>query len=234
MLTVDFKKLDLKPGSRVLDAGCGTGRHLCEAFRARGVDVIGIDVKWEDLAKAKGMLHLMKNSESGAWMIALADVTKLPFKDASFDAVICSEVLEHIPDGVATVEELLRVIKPGKDLVVSVPSYLPERICWALSKNYRKEPGGHIRIYKKRTLQDLLEKAGARCWKISYKHALHSPYWWLKCVVGHNNDGSRLVRIYKRFLEWDIVNHPPFVRLIDEFLNPLIAKSVVLYLRKGW
>ena len=41
MLTVDFSTIPLKPGMRVLDAGCGSGRHLCEAFRTPGVDVAG-------------------------------------------------------------------------------------------------------------------------------------------------------------------------------------------------
>lgn len=236
MLTVDFKKLDIKPGFRILDAGCGTGRHICEAYRFKNVDVIGIDLNIEYLRKAITMLLHMNLEDpvgSGLCILPIADLIRLPFKDEVFDLVICSEVLEHIPDNVAAIKELIRVLKPGSNLVVSVPRFLPERICWAVSENYHQEPGGHIRIYKKKELKKMLEDAGARCWAVRYKHSLHAPYWWLKCFVGHKNEESRAVNLYKRFLEWDIIEHPSLTRYLDKLLNPFIAKSVVFYLKKG-
>jgi SAM-dependent methyltransferase len=236
MLTVDFQKLHLKPGNRVLDAGCGTGRHVCEAFRAGGVEVVGIDLKWEDLCKTATTLYLMREAEGGGQgrcLISRADVTTLPFCDGVFDAVICSEVLEHIADNRAAIGELVRVLKPGGNLVVSVPRFLPERICWALSEAYHHEPGGHIRIYKKKELQTLLEAAGMTCRGIRYKHGLHAPYWWLKCLVGHKKETSRPVNLYKKFLEWDIIKRPKLTRMLDRILNPVIAKSIVFYLKKG-
>ena len=72
-------------------------------------------------------------------------------------------MLEHIPDHNTAVKEIIRVLKPGKSLVVSVPRYLPERICWALSEAYHNEKGGHIRIYRKNELIGLLEAQGHRC-----------------------------------------------------------------------
>ncbi len=234
MLTVDFQQLRLKPGDRVLDAGCGAGRHVCEAFRIKGVDVVGIDLNWEDLCKTATTLYLMHMQDGGQerCLISRADVARLPFKDGAFDAVICSEVLEHIQDNRKAVRELIRVLKPGGELVISVPRYLPERICWALSEAYHNEPGGHIRIYKRRELQALLEVAGVTCRAIRYKHGLHAPYWWLKCLVGHKNEHSRPVNLYKKFLEWDIIKRPPLTRILDRILNPLIAKSIVFYFKK--
>ena len=126
-----------------------------------------------------------------------------------------------------------RILKPGGDLVVSVPRYLPERICWLLSRPYHEEPGGHIRIYKQKELRRLLEDAGASLRSVRYRHALHVPYWWLKCLVGHKNDRFPLVKLYRRFLEWDIMNHPPVIRTLEHLLDPLLAKSVVFYLKKG-
>jgi len=235
MLTVDFRKLCLKPGDRLLDAGCGAGRHVCEAFRSAGVEVVGIDLNWEDLCKTATTLYLMDLEQGGGvqrCLITRADVTCLPFRNGAFDAVICSEVLEHIPDNIQAVHELVRVLKPGGGLAVSVPRYLPERICWVLSKAYHHEPGGHIRIYKRRELRSLLEASGATCREITYKHGLHAPYWWLKCLVGHKNEYSRLVNLYKKFLEWDIVCRPLLTRVLDRLLNPFIGKSIVFYLRK--
>mgnify|MGYP000978953857 CR=1 FL=1 len=233
MLTVDFNRLGLEPGMKVLDAGCGSGRHVCEAFRIRGVEVVGLDVQWDDLCRTKGYLSLMARESGGPWLVLKGDVARLPFADGVFDVVICSEVLEHVPDSIQAIREIVRSLRPGGDLVVSVPRYLPERICWLLSRPYHEEPGGHIRIFKKRELLRLLEEAGTRCRSIRYKHALHAPYWWLKCLVGHKNEGSPLVKIYRKFLEWDIITHPPLIRVLEKLLDPLMAKSIVYYMKKG-
>jgi SAM-dependent methyltransferase len=236
VFTIDLKNLDLKPGYRVLDAGCGGGRHLSEAFRYRGVSVVGIDYSRTDSTKARNTLRLMEHEGEdgdGAWEVFVGDVTSLPFKNESFDLVICSEVLEHIPDHKKAVQEIIRVLKPGKILAVSVPRHFPESICWMLSEAYHNEPGGHIRIYKKKEIIDLLESSGVKCISTGWAHALHSPYWWLKCLVGHKNDDFWLVKLYHRFLVWDIMKKPKLTRIMEKLLNPLIAKSVVLYLEKG-
>ncbi len=234
MLTVDFREVSLKAGIRVLDAGCGGGRHLCEAFRISGVDCVGVDLKWDDLCKTKGFLSLMDREKVGGWTVALADVTRLPFSDSCFDLVICSEVLEHVTDNKMAIAELLRVLKPSGDLIVTVPRFLPEWICWTLSKAYHCEPGGHIRIYTKGALLNLLKEAGAVCRRIRYRHGLHAPYWWLRCLVGHKNESFPLVRAYRKFLEWDIIHHSLLAALLDRMLNPLIGKSIIFYLKKGY
>jgi ubiquinone/menaquinone biosynthesis C-methylase UbiE len=233
MLTADFSRLALKPGALFLDAGCGTGRHACEAYRRPGVGVVGVDMNMEDLRRAAYTLFTMENEAAGFWAVSKADVTRLPFEDGTFDVVLCSEVLEHIPDNRKAVSELVRVLKPGGDCVVTVPRYFPERVCWALSREYHNEPGGHIRIYRTRQLLSLLENAGLRYLRMEYRHALHAPYWWLKCLVGHRRDDSRLVNSYRRFLEWDIMKQPRLTRMLDRLLNPIIAKSVVFYLKKN-
>lgn len=233
MLTVDYSEIPLKSGMRLLDAGCGGGRHICQAYRTPGVDVAGVDLNWVDLCKTSGFLSMTPLEQKGNWILARADVTGLPFANASFDVVVCSEVLEHISDSRRAIAELVRVLKPMGNLVVSVPRYLPETICWKISEAYHQEEGGHVRIFKKRELLTLLEQAGTRCWGIRYRHGLHSPYWWLKCLVGHKNERASLVRAYKKFLEWDIIKHPLLTRMMEWILNPLIGKSIVLYLRKG-
>ena len=76
--------------------------------------------------------------------------------------VIASEVLEHIPDDGAAFAELARVLRPGGTLAVTVPAWLPERICWALSDEYHAPfvEGGHVRIYNERELRAKLRAAG--------------------------------------------------------------------------
>ena len=232
MLTVDFPELGLQPGNAVLDAGCGTGRHLRGLAGIPGVRYFGIDMKKEDLDKAYASLAEIPGSSADNCHIARADIRNLPFSDGFFDCVICSEVLEHIWEHEQALEELIRVLKPKGSLVISVPRYFPEKICWLLSRDYRNEEGGHVRIYKKDKVLNMLKKYGFKCWKINYKHALHVPYWWIKCLVGHKNESNLLVKYYKKFLEWDIMHKPFWVRFLEEFLNPFMGKSIVFYFKK--
>ena len=67
---------------------------------------------------------------------------------ATFDCVIASEILEHVPADDAVIAELIRVLKVGGQLAVTVPRWLPEQVCWLLSDDYHSNEGGHIRIYR--------------------------------------------------------------------------------------
>jgi hypothetical protein len=127
----------------------------------------------------------------------------------------------------------MRVLKPGKPLVVSVPRYFPERVCWALSDDYTNANQGHIRIYKKKDLIHLLESEGAMTWATHHAHSLHTPYWWLKCIVGPMREDSTLVNLYHRFLTWDMMQKPWITHLLENLLNPLLGKSTVVYSRKS-
>jgi SAM-dependent methyltransferase len=157
------------------------------------------------------------------------DATVLPFADSSFDKVIAAEVLEHILDDQRAMNELARVLRPGGVLAVTVPAWLPERICWGLSREYHEVPGGHVRIYTRVELEAKLRRAGFAIGGHHHAHGLHSPYWWLKCLVGVGNDDHPAAKAYHRMLVWDIMKKPAATRLAEQALNPLIGKSVVVY-----
>jgi ubiquinone/menaquinone biosynthesis C-methylase UbiE len=234
VLTIDFNKLNIKSGYRILDIGCGSGRHTCGAARFKQVTVIGVDINPGEVNEAKKRLEFQEKTglSDGCWNVLVADINRLPFDDNFFDLVICTEVLEHISDQKSAVHEVVRVLKPGMDAAVSVPRYWPEQICWRLSEEYRSAENGHIRIYKKAELVKLLEQAGLKHWTSHYAHSLHSPYWWIKCLVGPSKEDSRLVNLYHRFLTWDILKRPAITLFLDRLLNPVLGKSAVLYLRK--
>jgi SAM-dependent methyltransferase len=222
-------------GAAILDVGCGSGRHVAAAYGLPGVRITGVDLNPVDLTDAVQRLNLhdaMAAHGGGSWHLAAADICRLPFAPASFDLVICSEVLEHVSDPRAALNELLRVLKPGCQLAVSVPRYLPERICWKLSREYRHAEGGHVRIFRKRRLLAMLRDAGTRPWKVHYAHSLHSPYWWLKCLVGPARDDHPAVRAYHRVLVWDMMKRPQITRRLEHLLDPLLGKSLVVYARK--
>ncbi len=234
MLTVDFKRIEIKPGFRILDIGCGSGRHTGEVCRFQDVVAVGADLRLADLQEAEGRLqfHDEIGETKGCWGLTASNILNLPFKDATFDVVICSEVMEHIPDHEDAAAELLRVLKPGCLLVVSVPRGMPERICWVLSKEYNAANDGHVRIYTREELVSLIESAGARLNSSQYAHGIHSPYWWLKCAVGPAKTDSMLVNLYHKLLVYDIMEKPKITRIIDKALTPLIGKSSVYYFFK--
>ena len=232
MLTVDFRRLPLRRGQHVLDLGCGGGRHAFEVYR-RGANVVAFDLDPAELAPVRDMFAAMAEAgEAGRQARAAAisgDATAMPFGDGTFDRVIASEVLEHIPDDQRAMNELARVLRPGGLAAVTVPSWLPERICWALSGEYYQVPGGHVRIYTRAELEAKLARAGLSVGWHHHAHGLHSPYWWLKCAVGVHNDKHPLASAYHRMLVWDITHSPAATRLADKALTPLIGKSLVVY-----
>ena len=235
MLTVDFDRLGLRAGERVLDMGCGAGRHAFEMYR-RGADVVAFDQDADELAGVRDLFAAMREAgevpEGAEADTKEGDALALPFADGEFDRVVAAEVLEHIPADIQAIEELVRVLRPGGTIALTVPRWLPEAICWRLSDDYHQTPGGHIRIYTDKELVTKAENAGLRHTGRGYAHGLHSPYWWLKCAVGVNRDDHPAVKAYHRMLVWDIMRRPWLTRTAERALDPLIGKSLVLYFEK--
>ncbi len=235
MLTVDFKYLSITPRSRILDIGCGSGRHTAAAYEQTGVHVVGADLETPSLQEARRRLNFHESfcpSVESCWSLAGAEITNLPFETHSFDVVICSEVLEHISDHHHATRELLRVLKPKGHLAISVPRRWPESLCWALSRQYRQSSGGHIRIYARDALIQLIQDQGAVHHRTHHAHGLHAPFWWLKCLLGLDRNDLWPVKLYHRFLIWDMMDNPRLTQILDRILNPLMGKSVVLYFYK--
>ncbi len=237
MLTLRFDRLGLQPGDMFLDAGAGFGRHAYEAAR-QGATVFALDYAQDEVMTTRATFAAMSAAhEIGEKQFGGAlrgDATKLPFADNTFDCVVTSEVLEHIQDDVTAISELVRVLKPGGSLGVTVPTWWPEKVNWMLSEQYHApiSKGGHVRIYSATELKAKLRSAGLTVRGSHHAHALHSPYWWLRCAVGPANDANKAVATYKRFLEWDIIKAPKSTRLADRLLNPLLGKSYVVYSTK--
>ncbi len=235
MLTVDFDRLGVGPSSRVIDVGCGAGRHAFEAYR-RGADVVAFDRDAAELRSVQAILRAMAdNGEaplSASAKVVLGDALSLPYPDQTFDCVIASEILEHVPQDDAAIAELTRVLKVGGTLAISVPRWLPERVCWLLSDEYHSNDGGHVRIYRAGELRDKIIGGGMELTHAQHAHALHSPFWWLKCAVGVSNAGHPAVAAYHKLLVWDLMRRPKVTRLAEALLNPLVGKSVVLYFTK--
>jgi SAM-dependent methyltransferase len=237
VLTADYDRLGLQPGERMLDLGCGFGRHAFEGAR-RGATVVAFDYSFDELVQVNatfGAMHEAGEIPAGVDGSGVrGDAHHLPFPDSSFDRIIASEVLEHLPDDAAAVRELARVLRPGGTIAVTIPAWLSETICWQLSEEYHAPiaEGGHLRIYTESSMRELMREAGLEPGGSHLAHGLHAPYWWLKCAVGPTNDDNPLVKAYHRLLVWDITEGPRITRLVDRALNPVIGKSIAIYATK--
>lgn len=234
MLTIRFDRLGVKAGDLVLDAGAGFGRHAFELAR-RGANVVALDYAADEVIATRGTFGAMV--EAGEipverYVAALqGDATRLPFDDGSFDRVITSEVLEHIQNDVGAISELVRVLRPGGTFACTVPTWYPEKINWLLSDEYHapKSVGGHVRIYSATELKAKLRTAGLRVTGSHHAHALHSPYWWLRCAVGPRNESHPLVARYRKVLEWEIFEQPTSMKVVERALAPVMGKSFIVY-----
>jgi SAM-dependent methyltransferase len=121
----------LQPGKILLDVG-GRGKPYAAYFRDR--------VDW----------HFVVDIEPGASVDVVADARLLPIADCSADVVLCTQVIEHIPEPVPVLHEILRVLRPGGTLILSVPAiypqhgspgdywrYMPQGLAWLL-RDFRK------------------------------------------------------------------------------------------------
>ena len=234
MLTFNLKSIHLPAKSRVLDVGCGEGRHIFGSLQEfTDVYCIGLDHDIPSLEKCAEGLEFFIELNSGATVFMQGSVYNLPFEDNSFDLVICSEVLEHLLDYHLAIDEIYRVLKPGGKFLPSVPSYWPEKICWTLSKAYQNMPGGHVRIFKKRQVINEIINHGFKYDRSERFHGFHSGYWWLRCLFWKNQDLNLLVRVYKKFLEYQILKSPRWLNNFEGIINPIFGKSIAFYFEKN-
>jgi len=231
--TIKYKKLNLESDQLLLDMGCGEGRHSIGALLETSANVIGLDLSLKDLSIANSRLNDFDLSNLDTFCtFGVGNINNIPLESASLDAVMCSEVLEHVDSPEESIQELIRVLKPGGVMALSVPRYLPELICWKLSKDYSKTPGGHIRIFRHNQLKNLGINSGLEYQSFHWAHGLHSPYWWLQCLFWKTRETSYIVKLYHRLLVWDLMKRPLFTKILEAILQPLIGKSLVIYFKK--
>lgn len=112
-----FQSLDIQTTDRVLDAGCGRGFFMKYVTELAPCRLTGVDLDLEHLGIA------LDQNRAGGASVARSYIAPLPFADATFDKIIFSEVLEHLPDDWGGLNEIKRVLKPGGLLFLSVPNH---------------------------------------------------------------------------------------------------------------
>jgi SAM-dependent methyltransferase len=144
-----------RPGERVLDLGCGGGRFVA-ALRDAGVEAIGVEL-------AEAALERARRNVPGADLRLVRADGSLPLGHGEVDLVWCSEVLEHVPDTIAFLTEIRRVLRRDGRLLVTVPDHgRVKRTLLALTHyDAHYDPlGQHLRFYTRRSLVRVLQAAG--------------------------------------------------------------------------
>ncbi|MDJ0853164.1 MAG: class I SAM-dependent methyltransferase [Myxococcota bacterium] len=230
LLTVDLERLRVRPGERVLDAGCGEGRH-CFGVLERGARVVGLDLDKGSLVLPSRRLRRRAAELGSLGEMIQGNTFTLPFRDATFDKVICSEVMEHVHDYRAAAHELARVTKPGGMVAVTIPTATSEQLYLRAGDDYFESLGGHIRIFRPRQLALGLAQAGLATTGVGFAHALHTPYWVLRSIVGlPTADTSWLVQAYRLFLIRATASR--FMDRLERVLNHCFPKSLIVYAEK--
>jgi len=164
------------------------------------------------------------------YLVLRGNAQYLPFRAASFDRVLCSEVLEHVDDPRRAAAEMARVLKPGGMLAASVPTPATEWLYRFSSDDYFNTPGGHVRIFSMGRLRKLLSGQGLEVIDLHFEHGFHSIYWWVRCVFGLHAENHPAIRHCKKILTH--VMFSPALSKAERCANWVFPKSMVLYARR--
>jgi SAM-dependent methyltransferase len=157
--------LDIQPGQRVLDCGCGLGWMLKIIGETYDCRLFGIDADPERLSRAS-------RAVGDKAQVAVATIEALPFPAGSFDRIVLAEVLEHISDDLRGLRDVARVLKPGGLLAITVPN-CDYPFWWDPVNRCREQVGlqpiragmfggiwtNHKRLYSRREILDLVTRA---------------------------------------------------------------------------
>ena len=217
----------------MLDVGCGQARHTSEICHW-DCRAVGVDISFDDLAVARYLISYRRWAHEiiGDADFLMAAAERLPFPDGTFDKIVCTEVLEHIPEDKGALSEMIRVLKPGGLIAVSVPAYIPEKVFWTLSWDYWHSPGGHIRYYRPGEMLAALRESGLDIYAERRRHTIQTLFWLLRCAVGKRNENSRLLVYLTKVISLYYWRRLRLLEYLEALTNPFMGKDLVFYGRK--
>ena len=229
-----FRDIPVRPSDTVIDVGCGDGGFI-NFCANRGAEVLCID---QDAAKLASTEARVKTSVARAYRAILSDCDPIPLEDNTGDLVICTEVLEHVPDPAKFLNELIRVTKPGARLLISVPDSRSEQFVAATAPPQYFQVPNHIRIFSAQDFEKLVLDSGLAIESHEFRGCFWSIFWplsWMTCEPGEGQglpvDNEH--PIVQHWLSlWRHVQRHPDGHKIRDALNQLLPKSQTIVARK--
>jgi SAM-dependent methyltransferase len=222
----------VSPSDTVIDVGCGDGGFI--GFVAgQGAEVIFIDQDATRLVRTEARI---KQSPARAYQAIQSDCNPIPLDDDVGDLVICTEVLEHVPDPVKFLGEVIRIAKPGAQLLLAVPDSRSEQFVKSTAPPQCFQVPNHIRIFSAEVFEELVLDAGLEIEEHQFTGCFWSIFWplsWMTCEPGGGLPLNNNHPIIEHWIQlWQLVQQHPEGHKIRDALNQLLPKSQSIVARK--
>ena len=177
---VRFLSQQVPPGGRILDIGCGRGIHLHE-LAERGFAVHGFEVS----------AHATKGIDPRVQLAIAPSLQEVRYPDQYFDEIIIWHVYEHVPDPVALLVEMQRILKPGGKLILSVPNYSSYQASWAGPAWFHLDLPRHLFHFPAPAVRQLLTTHGFEIVSEHHFSLRQNPFGWLQSALNKFGIGPR-------------------------------------------
>lgn len=228
---IKLKYLGLKKKDKILDIGCSSGTQAIE-FAIRGFQVYALD---NSLKLINQLRKKIKNKRVVCISI-VGDATNLPYDDNVFDAVIATEVFEHITDIKEAVRESYRVLRPGGRACFSLPTEFSEKLFRIIHPTWVKD-SGHVSILKLEELICLIKNIGFKIEKVEKNNFEWSVFWLIHSIfrtrfdyTGTPVENKWISKEYKKI--WDFLYKMRIAKYLLWVGNKIFPKSYYFYLYK--
>ncbi len=227
---VNLELLGAGPGGEVVDVGCGDG-GLVELLARAGLRVTGV----EPAAYLRERFNARELDPHSARVVE-GVVERLPFGDGEVGAAVSTEVLEHVADPDAAMDELHRVLRPGAVVCLSVPTSFTELLFWRLHPDYAAN-ATHVRIFTKPELRRLVETHGFEVVAWEGRNFRSALVWVFHAALRSPSDHAGVIQgnlWVNRVVDagWRALGLVGADRLVDRLGNRLWPKSWYVYCRR--
>lgn len=228
---INLNQLKLKKGDKVLDIGCSFGDQAIRIAK-QGLSVYGID-------KSEQAIRQFRESAEGENVKCVAvvgDIEKMPYEDNQFDAVVATEVFEHVTEPEKAIKESARVLRSGGHACVSVPTQSSEKIFRFLHPTWVKD-STHVNVFSKGQILALLKQAGFTVEKVENQNFEWSIFWLIHSILksrfkssGTPLENHRVSEYY--FRVWDYIRKFKLEKFLLWLGNNILPKSYYIYVVK--
>ena len=219
----------IKAEDSVIDVGCGDGGH--SSFAAfQGAEVFATDI---DAAKVEKTRQVLEKSKASSFEAVASDSNPLPVEDGRFSKVICTEVLEHVPDPEQFISELVRVGRPGAQFLLTVPDPASENLQKDLAPPCYWEAPNHLRIFSHEDFESLVTSAGLVVENKIFC-GFYWSMWWVLFWASDQQFGEPEGPILSNWsATWDAVLQSDKAEQLKRVLDHHLPKNQMIVARKA-